>query len=69
VQPLRFTVSAIGGQLREDGILLAFSGDRHLTIQIKVRGNRVRVWRLKAETLSGDGGDCGDSTQNSERAI
>jgi hypothetical protein len=69
VQPLRFSVSAIGGQLREDGILLAFSGDRHLTIQIKVRGNRVRVWRLKAETLSGDGGDCGDSTQNSERAI
>jgi len=53
-QPLRFTVAAIGSQLREDGVLVPFTGDRHLAIQIKVRENRVRVWRLKADILSGD---------------
>jgi hypothetical protein len=67
VQPLRFTISAIGAQLREDGWLVPSNGDRHLAIQIRVRGNRVRVWRLKAEILSGDGGDCGDRAQNDER--
>jgi len=68
MQPLRFTASAIGSQLREDGWLVPYSGDRHLAIQIKVRDNKVRVWRLKAEILSGDGGESGDSAQNDERS-
>ena len=51
-------------QLREDGWLVPYDSDRHLTVQIKVRENRVRVWRLKAEILSGDGGECGASVQN-----
>ena len=60
VQPLKFTVAAIGTQLREDGWLMPFNGGRHLTIQIRVRENRVRFWRLKAEILTGDSGDGGD---------
>jgi hypothetical protein len=69
VQPLKFTVAAIGTQLREEGYLVPGNGDRHLAIQVRVRGNRVRVWRLKAEILSGDGGDCGDRAQNDERGV
>lgn len=69
MQPLRFTASAVGSQLREDGWLVPYSGDRHLAIQVKVRENRVRVWRLKAEILSGDGGECGDSAQIDERRM
>ncbi|HML23756.1 MAG TPA: primase C-terminal domain-containing protein [Aggregatilinea sp.] len=67
VQPLRFTVAAIGSQLREDGSLVTLSGDRHLAIQIRIRGDRVRVWRLRSEILSGDSGDCGDSAPNDAR--
>jgi len=69
VQPLRFTVAAIGSQLREDGVLVSLDGDRHLAIQIRVRGNRVRVWRLNARFLSGDSGDCGDSAQNDDQNV
>jgi len=61
VQPLRFTVSAIGSQLREDGCLVTASGDPHLAVQVRIRGNRTRVWRLRADILSGDSGDRGDS--------
>ncbi|MBI5961807.1 MAG: primase C-terminal domain-containing protein [Chloroflexi bacterium] len=61
VQPLRFTAAAIGTQLREEGCLVPFNGDRHLAVQIRVRGNRVRAWRLKAEILCGDGGESGDT--------
>ena len=68
MQPLRFTASAIGSQLREDGWLVTYKGDRHLAIQIKVRENRVRVWRLKAEILCGDGGESGDSAKNEARS-
>lgn len=69
VQPLRFTVAAIGSQLREDGVLVPLDGDRHLTIQIRVRGNRARVWRLNARFLSGDSGVCGDSAQNDDHNV
>lgn len=69
VQPLRFNVAAIGSQLREDGVLVPLDGDRHLTIQIRVRGNRARVWRLNARFLSGDSGDCGDSAQNDDHNV
>jgi hypothetical protein len=61
IQALQFTVSAIGSQLREDGHLLAAGNGKRLTVQIRVRGNRVRVWRLKAEILGGDSGVSGDS--------
>jgi hypothetical protein len=63
VQPLRFTVTAIGSQLREDGCLVTAKGDAHLTVQVRVRGNRTRVWRLRADILSGDSGDGGDSPE------
>ncbi len=47
VQPLRFTVTAIGMQLREDGILIP--GPNNLSTQKRVRGGRVRFWQLNAE--------------------
>ena len=49
VQPLRFTVTAIGMQLKEDGILIP--GPNNLSTQKRVRGGRVRFWRLTTETL------------------
>jgi hypothetical protein len=61
VQPLRFTVAAIGTQLREEGVLVPGNSSNHLTIQIRVKDSRVRVWRLKSEILTGDSGDDGDS--------
>ncbi len=49
VQPLRFTVTAIGMQLKEDGILIP--GPNNLSTQKRVRGGRVRFWRLTTETF------------------
>ncbi|MCD4685697.1 MAG: hypothetical protein K8S97_07160 [Anaerolineae bacterium] len=63
VQPIKFTVSAVGTQLREEGHLVPGSSTNHLTVQMRVRGNRVRLWRLKAQILTGDSGDDGDTTQ------
>ncbi len=60
VQPLKFTVAAIGTQLREDGYLIPGNSSSHLTMQMRVRDNRVRLWRLKTEILAGDSGDGGD---------
>ncbi|MEO1286632.1 MAG: hypothetical protein AAFV93_02600 [Chloroflexota bacterium] len=56
VQPLRFSATAIGMQLKEDGLLLA--GNTSLTIQKRVNGARVRVWQLTAQSLGCD--DCDD---------
>jgi len=61
VQPLRFTVAAIGTQLREEGVLVPGHSSSHLTVQMRVKDTRVRFWRLKAEILTGDSGDDGDS--------
>ena len=60
VQPLKFTVAAIGTQLHEDGWLIPGNSSSHLTVQMRVRDNRVRLWRLKTEILTGDSGDGGD---------
>ncbi len=49
VQPLRFTVTAIGMQLREDGILIP--GPNNISIQKRVKGSRVRFWQLKADSF------------------
>jgi hypothetical protein len=49
-QTLKFTTSAIGTQLREDGWLLTGSG-RHLTVKIQVRGSRIRMWRIRADVF------------------
>ncbi len=49
VQPLRFTVTAIGMQLREDGILIP--GPNNLSTQKRVRGGRVRFWKLISESF------------------
>lgn len=62
VQPLRFTVAAIGSQLREDGVLVPGNSSSHLTVQVRVRDTRARLWRLKAEVLTGDSGDSGDNS-------
>lgn len=47
VQTLRFTVTAIGMQLKEDGLLIP--GPNNLSTQKRVRGDRVRFWQLTAE--------------------
>lgn len=60
VQPLKFTSAAIGAQLREEGVLNTNPNDAHLGVQIRVRGARVRVWRLKGDSLGGGVGDSGD---------
>lgn len=46
---------------KEDSWLIPGSSDSHLTMQIRARGRRVRVWRLKAELFRGDNGDSGDA--------
>jgi hypothetical protein len=53
VQTLKFTTGAIGSQLREDGWLLTLSGNRHLTVQMRIRGTQTRLWRLKAAVFDG----------------
>src|SRR5690606_18753869 len=40
VQSLRFSVSAIGSQLREDGYLVPGNSSNHLTVQMRVRDGR-----------------------------
>jgi ABC-type Zn2+ transport system substrate-binding protein/surface adhesin len=61
VQPLKFTVAAIGTQLREEDVLVPGNSSSHLTVQMRVKDNRVRLWRLKADILTGDSGDDGDA--------
>jgi hypothetical protein len=55
--------------LKEDGWLIPGSSDSHLTMQIRVRGRRVRVWRLKAELFRGDNGDFGDAADGDDETI
>jgi hypothetical protein len=38
-------------------MLVSGSSADHLTVQIRVRGRRVRVWRIKAAPFNGDDGD------------
>jgi len=52
VQPLKFTVGAIGAQLRDEGWLIPSEEDRHLTVQLRLRGSKTRMWRLKAQVLT-----------------
>ncbi|MDL1902052.1 DUF927 domain-containing protein [Anaerolineae bacterium CFX9] len=52
VQPLRFTVTAIGMQLKEDGLLVP--GPNNLSTQKRVRGGRVRFWQLTSDALGCD---------------
>ncbi len=52
VQLLRFTVTAIGMQLKEDGLLIP--GPNNLSTQKRVRGGRVRFWQLTCESLGCD---------------
>lgn len=58
VQPLRFTVTAIGMQLKEDGLLLPRTNT--MTVQRRVRGSRARLWQLKADAIGCD--TCDDGT-------
>jgi hypothetical protein len=60
IQPLRFTVTAIGMQLKEDGFLLP--GTNTMTVQRRVRGSRARLWQLKANAMGCD--TCDDETVN-----
>ena len=53
VQTLKFTTGAIGSQLKEDGWLITNDGGRNLTVRVRVRGNRVRVWRLRTDVFDG----------------
>jgi hypothetical protein len=66
IHPLKLSTAAIVSQLKEDGWLIPGSSDSHLTIQIRVRGRRVRVWRLKAELFRGDHGDHSDTCNGNE---
>ncbi len=66
IHPLKFSTAAIGSQLKEDGWLIPGCSDTHLTMQIRVRVRRVRVWRLKAELFRGDTAD-GDDESTAER--
>ena len=49
VQPVNFTLQAIGNQLREDGLLIAGAGN--LSVQKRLNGQRVRVWQFTADIL------------------
>ena len=63
-QSLHFSAKAIGDQLREDGWLVAGNGAGHLTVQMRIQGHRVRLWRLKRAMLDGDDGDSGATEEN-----
>ncbi len=67
VNPLKFSAAAIGSQLKEDGWLVVGNSDSHLTVQMRIRGRRTRVWRLKSELFDGDSGDSGDGNISAER--
>ena len=58
VQAIHFNTTAIGMQLKEDGILLP--GKNTLTTQRRIRGGRVRLWQLKSDFLGCD--TCDDVT-------
>ena len=58
VQTIHFNTTAIGMQLKEDGILLP--GTKTLTTQRRIRGGRVRLWQLKSDFLGCD--TCDDVT-------
>jgi hypothetical protein len=60
-QSLNFTTKSIGDQLREDGWLIPNTTDGRLTIQKRLRGNRVWVWCLKRAMLGDDTDDSGDA--------
>jgi hypothetical protein len=49
VQTIHFNTTAIGMQLKEDGILIP--GPNNLSTQKRVRGGRVRFWQLTAESF------------------
>ena len=49
VQAIHFNTTAIGMQLKEDGILIP--GPNNLSTQKRVRGGRVRFWQLTAESF------------------
>lgn len=53
IQPLKFTTTAIGMQLKEDGLLIP--GKSNLSVQKSVRGSVIRVWRLKSDILGCEG--------------
>jgi len=53
VQPMKFSATAIGMQLKEDGLLIP--GKTNLSVQKSVRGIVVRLWRLKSEILGCEG--------------
>ena len=67
IHALKFSTAAIGSQLKEDGWLIPGSSESHLTMQIRVRGRRVRVWRLKAKLFRGDNGDFGDAADGDDQ--
>jgi len=52
VQPMKFSATAIGMQLKEDGLLIP--GPNNLSTQKRVRGGRVRFWQLTCESLGCD---------------
>jgi hypothetical protein len=64
IHPLKYSTAAIGSQLKEDGWLILGSSNSHLPMQIRVRGWRVRVWRLEAELFRGA---CGDADSRRSR--
>jgi len=49
IQPLKFTTTSIGMQLKEDGLLIP--GKSNLSVQRSVRGSVIRLWRLKSDIL------------------
>jgi len=49
VQPINFGTNAVGNMLKDDGYLLP--GPTNLSTQKRVRGGRVRFWKLRAESL------------------
>jgi hypothetical protein len=61
VQTIPFNTTAIGMQLKEDGILL--QGTNTLTVQRRIRGGRVRLWQLKSDFLGCDTCDAVTSEQ------
>jgi len=56
MRPQKFSVAAIGAQLKEDGKLLP--GATALTVQRRVRGIATRVWQLRPDFLT-----CGDAIE------
>lgn len=52
VQPLRFTVTAIGMQLKADVLLIP--GLNNLSTQKRIRNGMVQFWQLTCESLGCD---------------